>query len=361
MDLIGKNILLISPEPWNHIFVSKHHYAIHLGKRNNKVFFLNPPSFKDEVLKADYENVWQVNYTGFPRGLRFFPVFIQKGVIKKVFVKLQNLCKVKFDVIWSFDNSVFFDFSALPEEVTKISHIVDLDQDFQTRRAAESANVCFGVCKPIVDKLKFYNPNTHFVNHGFRPFLDKGKYEIKIPGKNSVKAFYAGNLNRKYFDWNLIKKIIKENSEVDFLIAGPWSDTVLKEQLIALPNVFYLGKLDAKFLGAYYKLADLLLIVYKADEFHDILSNTHKMMEYLGSGKMIVATHTEECKSLANNGLFLMSDKSKEYPELFKSAIQDLEYWNSPAKVQRRKAFALDNTYDKQIDRIESFLNERPS
>src|SRR5690606_40493981 len=59
-------------------------------------------------------------------------------------------------------------------------------------------------------------------------------------------------------------------------------------------NVHYLGVLKADELVSYYSLADVLLIAYKADEYKDQLSNPHKMMEYLASGKMIVATRSEE-------------------------------------------------------------------
>jgi hypothetical protein len=47
MELSGKNILLISPESWGQNHVSKHHYATELSK-NNKIYFLNPPSSKKQ-------------------------------------------------------------------------------------------------------------------------------------------------------------------------------------------------------------------------------------------------------------------------------------------------------------------------
>ncbi|HEY8511367.1 MAG TPA: hypothetical protein VIL31_05380, partial [Cyclobacteriaceae bacterium] len=100
-----KNILLISPEPWNHIKVSKHHYAICLGKRGNKVFFLNPPGKKQAVLPTPYSNVQSIHYEGFPKGLRFYPRFLQRHFIAKKFREVEAMCGGRIDIVWSFDNS----------------------------------------------------------------------------------------------------------------------------------------------------------------------------------------------------------------------------------------------------------------
>src|SRR5690349_23915712 len=44
--LNDKRILLISPQPWGDIHVSKHHYAIELAKRGNAVVFVDPLKFR---------------------------------------------------------------------------------------------------------------------------------------------------------------------------------------------------------------------------------------------------------------------------------------------------------------------------
>ena len=111
----GKNILLISPEAWSHLFVSKHHYAIELSKRNN-VFFLNPPTETFSLEGTDYKNLWKIDYKPFMKGLRFFPAFLQRYFMRRKFDKLEKLASIKFDCVWSFDNSVFFDFTFLPKK-----------------------------------------------------------------------------------------------------------------------------------------------------------------------------------------------------------------------------------------------------
>lgn len=358
MKLSHKNILLISPEPWNHIFVSKHHYTTHLAKRGNNVFFLNPPTDRKEVIATTYENVWQVNYKVFPKGMRYYPNMLQQYFIKRKFKELQGLCGVQFDTVWSFDTSVFYDFSALPSKVLKICHIVDLNQDFQTAKAAKTADICFGVISGIVERLKKFNSNTHLISHGVQEFLINEK-DVKLPGLNKVKALYIGNLGMRHIDWEILLKIASNHSNVDYVFIGAnheIGENIHKKRLRELAHVFFMEKISASTIPQYLNAADILLLTYKPD-YSDDCATPHKMMEYLASGKMIVATQTLEYRQLVEDGLFLMTNKNKEFPQLFQKAVANLTHWNNEEMQSARRAFALDNTYDKQIDRIESIIN----
>ncbi len=348
----NKTILLISPEPWSHIFVSKHHYATHLAARGNRVYFLNPPTnSQTQVKPTDYRNVFEIDYDGFIKGLRFLPKSIQRKVILNKFNQLERLCETKFDVVWSFDNSVFFDFDALPESVLKISHIVDLNQDFQTARAASTADICFGATRFIIDRLIKHNPNTHFINHGFHGLF--GDEKVDLPGDNEVKAFYAGNLDIVYLDWGILDKLVAEHPNIDFVFAGKMQKG---NRLFERPNVFYLGIVPSDQLAAMYRQADVLLLCYKAEQFHEQLANPHKMMEYLASGKVVVATKTEEYQHLAGEGVIAMADENHGFSMLFRDVLNNLDHWNSQGLQERRIVFAEENTYDKQIDRIEFLI-----
>ena len=355
--LQGKNILLISPEPWEHIFVSKHHYAVHLGRRENKVFFLGPPGKSNLLLGTTHRNVLSVQYTGFPKGLRFYPRLIQKYFIRRKFCELERLCNVQFDLVWSFDNSVFFDFSALSKTVVKISHIVDLTQNFQHARAAATADMCLGTTHVIVERLRRHNSKSFFVQHGYAEV--KGDGEVDLTGNYGVKVGYAGNLNLKYIDWNTLNRLVTEYPKVGFYFAGPFrSDQEMIDRIRQKSNVFLLGEISSARLPDFYRQMDVLLLCYLADKYTDQLSNPHKLMEYLGSGKMVVSTLTEEHRGLHDSGLLLMSDKNEQVDELFRSALQNLNSWNSAEMQRLRRSVALANSYDRQIDRIELLLKE---
>lgn len=355
MIIRGKNILIVSPEPWNHIFVSKHHYAIHLASRDNQVFFLNPPTDNASITRTKYANLYSVNYTGFPRGIRFYPSFVRRFLFDRNYQRLKSLCNVEFDMVWSFDNSVFFDFTALSSAVFKICHIVDLNQDFQTEKAASTADCCFCTTDFIRERLSKYSSRVYKINHGFNATFQEPATTAPVLG-GRVKVMYAGNLSMPYIDWNLLDAVTAENPNVDFYFIGPEGAHYpqAKKQVLARPNAHLLGRIDAARLQAYYAQADILLIAYK-EEYHKDQANPHKMMEYLGAGKMIVSTYSHEYAGIARD-LFYMPRRNKDFAGRFQQSLDELDYWNSAEKQALRRSFAMENTYEMQIRRIEDLI-----
>ena len=53
MKLTDKVIFIISYENWGRMLMSKHHYAIELGKAGNKVYFINHPDKRQELRRGE--------------------------------------------------------------------------------------------------------------------------------------------------------------------------------------------------------------------------------------------------------------------------------------------------------------------
>ena len=353
--LSNKNILLISPESWNHLFVSKHHYAIHLSKLENHVFFLNPPSNNNKIQKTSYPNLSVVDYTGFIVGLRYLPFFFRRLVTLHMYRKISSLARVNFDIVWSFDNSVFYDFDALPKDVLCISHIMDMNQDFQMRRAAKKANICFGVIPEIVEKLKKFNRKSFLVRHGVAIHPGNQK-KVILPGTAKLKAMYTGSLDMQFINWNLLVKASKKFKEIDFIILGKdtgFHNSINKRKFLQLENVYLMDPVPSEELNGYLSEADILLLAYEL-EYYKNYATPHKLMEYLASGKPIVASLTKDY--LDNSELLYMGSNDVEWLDLLKKVIKNLEECSSPKIRNQRRMFALENTYDKQIQRIENLL-----
>ncbi len=49
---------------------------------------------------------------------------------------------------------------------------------------------------------------------------------------------------------------------------------------------------------------------------------------------------------------------NRSLPHIFQKVISNLDYYNSPELQRKRKEYALDNTYEKQIQRIEKIISE---
>jgi glycosyltransferase involved in cell wall biosynthesis len=349
-----KNILLISPEPWNHIFVSKHHYAVHLAALGNNVFFLNPPTGTFKKERTKFQNLTSVFYPPFIKGLRFLPAFFRRYFIRKRYEEIERLCNTKFQVIWSFDNSVFFDFSALPADVFKICHIVDLNQNFQFQRAASTATLCIGVIEKIVSRLKECNQNTHLIPHGVASFPEVVQ-KRDLPGVKDRKAVYAGNLNMPHLDWEIYYQASRRFQEIDFLFVGSNRDKVTNsffKLMEGCPNVHYISAVPSNELPHILASADLLFVAYQP-QYYLQYASPHKLMEYIASGKPVVCTFSEGYEI---DGLIYSAKNQTEWIEQLSFVISNLKDCSSDELTRLRKEFALARTYFKQIEKIEQII-----
>ncbi len=349
MKLSNKSILLISPEPWDHIHISKHHYAIELSKRNNNVYFLGPPSKSYSVHETSYSNVRKLKYKGFPKGIRFYPQFIRRWIQKSIVKNLEKLAGCQFDVIWSFDNSVFIDFENSNSRIN-ISHIVDFSQDFSFTKVAKSADINFAVSENILNKQLNHNTSSYIVRHAIDEiFFDKKHIDqkIKLPGKNDWKAMTFGNLKSPYIDWDLALKIYDNFKNIDFIHAGPYKDNPVHSD-----NVFYLGPLEKSDLPGMMQQVDFLFIFYDYKNNKQQLTNSHKILECLSSGKPLICNFFSDYQE---SNLLLQCKVEDDYIKAINSVISNPE--NTFLK-QSRIDFAKANTYHQRLNEIEKILEK---
>lgn len=348
MSLFKKNVLLISPECFEHVWVSKHHYAAKLAARGNSVFFLNPPSTGYSSKDTDYPNLKVVDYPGFPRGFRFFPKKLRLRILLRVWNQIQEYCCSEFDLVWSFDNSVFFDLDALPNSVSKIVHIVDLNQDFQFARAAKTADICFGVIPEIVEKLKVWNKKSYLISHGVN-LSSQVETGLLLKGSGETKALYLGNLEMPHIDWELAQKLSEQYPKIDFHFVGPG-----RAHLRQKSNVHYWGPVRSDQVLSLLKQADLLLLLYSSN-YDDEYASPHKLLEYLASGTPIASTPLRSLRPFFNAGMVEeLTDVSS-----FEKVAEKLSILNGKVASDLRIKFAEKSSYENQLNHIEKLIFSR--
>jgi len=200
------------------------------------------------------------------------------------------------------------------------------------------------------------------INHGFHVSNVSGAFPRL---SRRTIAMYAGNLQMPCVDWVVLRDLVSSFEAVDFIFLGPVGQyspdnremAEAKQDVMKNNNTHFLGRVDADALQKYYQMADILLIAYQ-EAFHQEQANPHKMMEYLGSGKMVVASFTSEYEDLSDKGLILMSKKNRKIKKHFHHALENLDFWNGDHLQQARRSFGLANTYDRQIERIEKIISE---
>lgn len=364
MEFVNKKILIISPENWGISFVSKHHYAQELAKKGNVVYFLNPPSDKNELLKIS-NNLYVINYKNKWRGSNKLPIFIKniihKWQIKQIY-KLANLKNI--DIIWSFDPFRFQNLN-LWQAHKKIYHSVDIHATDLEYEIANSADLILANTDNILAKFKAINRPKHKINHGLAAhFLQKQIENFDLAGgrTDKIKVGYVGNLFMQAIDKKVCVDIIKNNTQIDFYFIGAnkseennlstrqSSDFI--QELAAENNVFLLGAKPSAELPSLMQNFDLFLFCYQDNP--PIIDNPHKILEYLSTGKTIVATYIDEYKDKIN--LLQMAKKNSELLVLFQKTVGNLDYYNNNEMQTLRKNYAAENTYTQQIKKIENLL-----
>ncbi|MDP1615543.1 MAG: hypothetical protein Q8L68_07075 [Methylococcales bacterium] len=354
-------ILLISPEPWNDHFVSKHHYAITLASRGYKAYFLGPPESKlskIEIKETTYNNLWVISALIVAKGLRFYPAQLRRWLEARWLAKLEQQIGSSFSTIWLFENSRFFDLSFADNRL-KIYHQVDLNQDFHVPEAASSADICFCTTDFIKKKIIPYNDNVYKIHHGVSIPLKNPPFngENKCFENYKINAVYVGNIDISYLDIALLLGLINQFSNVQFHFIGKYKeDGELYNRCFDSKNITWWGQVASEIIPTILIHSDIQLLVYKVDSEWEMeqLASPHKVMEYLNSGKVTVATYTDEYKDKRH--LLEMVDDSKDFFATFEKVINDLPFYNSPEKQAERVAFAQNNTYSKQLDTIMTYL-----
>lgn len=353
-------ILVISPEPWDGHFVSKHHYARELSRRGHRVLFHGPPDATGPMrLMAATDTPGELRVLHAPRaapGLRFMPPPLRWALEDHWLRQVERLAGARVNVVWNFENSRFFDLRFAGERLT-IYQQVDLNQDFHPEMAARTADHVFCTTGLIKERLSAFRSEVRIVHHGVQSDPIDPLSESGLFAPDELNCVYAGNLSMQYLDRALIVRCVETYPTAMFHFFGGFkTDDAFRNRLAEHPNVRLHGKVDAGRMLPILSNADILMVTYQKAHFRD-QANPHKMMEYMMSGKVTVATYTSEYERVSD--LLAMCSPDGDYVELLGKVIDDIEAWNAPELMSRRRAFAADNTYSRQLDRIAEALGPK--
>jgi hypothetical protein len=371
--LRDKTILILSPQAWGQMYISKHHYAIELAKRGNKVFYLNPPAEGHTAanpvainplhIVSDLYLVTHKLY--FPYNLKFHAPqlfhFLMKKQIKKILQAIGN----NVDIVWSFDLNHMYPLSDIGKNSVRVFHPVDEPLNKTAILAGNGADIVFSVTREILQKYEHLKVPMHFINHGVADYFLAHASTLKETG-NPVRVGFSGNLLRKDIDRDVLLQIVKENPEVIFECWGSYSSnhsniggtdddetTSFISSLRALSNVILHGPVATGQLAKAIHNMDAFLICYDVKKDQSKGTNYHKIMEYLSTGRVIVSNNvTAYCDRPDLIQMVQSREHNKELPHLFSSIIRNLNEYNTPDMQNNRLAFARNNTYSKQLDRI---------
>lgn len=353
-------ILIISPEAWDSHSVSKHHYAQEVARRGHRVLYHGPPAPTGPMRLDPVETAsGDLSVLRAPRvapGLRFLPALLRRGCETKWLKKVEQLCGQPIEVVWNFENSRFFDMNFAGERL-KIYHQVDLNQDFHPETAAATADHVFCTSKLIQKRLIPHHANAQLIQHGVQIAPISAEREAHLFAMGTLNCLYVGNLSMEYLDRDLLLNCLAKFPDMTFNFVGGFREGDPFEQALRQrPNAVLHGKVAPDRILSIIANADILLVTYAKEHFDD-QSNPHKIMEYMMGGKVIVATYTQEYEAVSD--LLAMGDRDTDFVQLLGNVAREIEAWNTPELMTRRRAFAADNTYPRQLDRIAQAIGPR--
>lgn len=121
-----------------------------------------------------------------------------------------------------------------------------------------------------------------------------------------------------------------------------------------MPNVRHIDKIPNNQMPQFLSEMDVLLLCYDHEKWFKESSNSHKIMEFLSSGKPVLSLPIYHYR--ASN--LLIQVEKKDYLNMLKTILSDLPTYESPSLVEQRKAFASAHTYENNLKKVFRYLNE---
>lgn len=375
-SLRNKTVFLISPERWGKMRISKHHYALELADRGCTVYFIEPPTLDTVGVRIrpteDHPGVQVVRYKPIFRGERFLPSWIFEWLLRRQINLLIRTIGRKPDVVWCFQSFLFRDLRWFGAPV-RIFFLADQFNKPGVPPEADTATLTLAVSDTIYDRIKAGGRPVCRVNHGLqRPFHEALVTRLNDTHQSRVSpprvVGYLGNLRMEALNRRDILRIVDAHPDLSFIFWGSYKPAELNlgglqsdeantfiEQLILRPNVQLRGAFHGHELRSQMEEADVFWLCLKLDltEVCDG-SNSHKIMEYLSTGKPVI---TQPVSSYRDTDLlYMMPDARDDFAEFFSKSINRLQAEEDPLLARRRMEYAFQNSYDAQLVRIEEML-----
>jgi len=370
-----KVVYLISPQPWDGFRVSKHHYAIELASRGNVVYFFSNTTTKKwmgrvQVVKTDVDGIYNVLHL-FPllKWLKFRARGLYDALSQFHINRIVEAIGPSPDIVWDFDNN--YQFSDLRKfgNALKIFHPVDsLPLDM---RSDKYADVVLAVAPLFIDQLKTNLTNTLVVPHGLNPAhaayaanLENKPAQVSEINISRPLVGYVANFDIPGIDWGTICAMIERIPEADFIFIGPHGDDIPKTGqtipisfLRSCQNVQLTGLLSAKEVLNVADKVDVWLLCNDVKIRADGGINSHKLLEYLATGKAVLSNWVEAYSELDVIEMVLPG-RNDAMPGRLIAMLAERNRLNSLDQMTFRAKFAAQYSYKSNLLLIGNFLEE---
>ncbi|MBK9421159.1 MAG: glycosyltransferase [Flavobacteriales bacterium] len=131
-------------------------------------------------------------------------------------------------------------------------------------------------------------------------------------------------------------------------------DPTVEQELRSLPNVHFTGALPYDEVPIWLEAMDVLLIAYDLEAQGTRATSSHKLLEYLASGKVVISSYLEDHVQLSD--LLVMTKQGQRITERVDEALDDLPQLNAEKLRLARKAYAASRSYSGYLHKIGDLL-----
>ncbi|WP_260583192.1 hypothetical protein [Sphingopyxis sp. PET50] len=370
-DLLGEplTILILSPQPWAGLQVSKHHYARELAALGHRVFFLNPPggSAAITVSPSETPGVMVVEHPELPFArLKFRARWLFDRITPLRAAAIARAIG-PIDLLWDFDNARQFADHRPFGAGRSILHLVDhISTGVPSHRHAD---LILAVDALFLQGIPDAGQPRHVIGHGLAPWFAEaarrrlGSATRRSPDKPPVVGF-VGNFAQAALDRPRVMGLVTGNPDIAFRFIGPtqggMSAELLRmqawvEELRLQPNVALPGLLTGQALIDATADVDVWLLCYdrELDPNHGV--NSHKLLEYFATGGEVVSSHI---LAQANApGIFMApADAPDRIAQCLSEALTAVREGRDTGWRQRIE-LALANSYASNLRQIAAHLS----
>lgn len=370
----NKTVLILSQQDWGTMFLSKHHYAVELGKMGNHVYYIEGPNSdmslsKGEVriFSTEHPNVYFVKHRlSFPLFVKFKLPGLYNFLITRHVKKLIGKLPHKVDAVISFDISNTLPLPAFGN-CAKILIAADDSKDKVAVEAAVGASAVLSIAKEYLVKYEGCGIPLYNLGHGVASYFINDKIDETVNGQLQIGM--SGNFLRRDLDRETMLRIFIENPEIVFNLWGSYEyansnlssdndadtlrfiDTVKK-----CGNVRLHGQVLPRVLAEELKKMDGFLICYDIDKDQSGGTNYHKVLEYLATGKVIVSNNITTYDT-ADRLIEMPAERNNlKLPALFKEVVANINKYNAVSQQQKRITYAKDHSYVSNLQKIAFYL-----
>jgi glycosyltransferase involved in cell wall biosynthesis len=235
-------------------------------------------------------------------------------------------------------------------------HAPDARRVAVARRADAEAGVrsrlVFATTKELAERHRTCNPRTYLVPNAadyehFSQAAERSSIAREVRTLPRPIIGFAGNLTHAKVDFSALRQLAAERPDWTLLLIGPVQAEARREmeELIAMPNVTWVGWRSYEELPQYVAAFDVGLCPYLANTYTRNVFPL-KVYEYLAAGKAVVASGTPSLAGMEPD--VVLADG----PGPFVAAVEDALERSAEGDRARRMALAAQNTWDGRTERL---------